>query len=108
MTKSTRRGGQLVPISFRVTSEMKIRIDAEALETGQTQGQVCERHLRRSFERDEANVWSGAIGTKPVGASWDEPPKSTEKLNARLEDALNAELKARLKLITCLRNRHDA
>ena len=31
---------------------MKIRIDAEALETGQTQGQVCELYLRRSFERD--------------------------------------------------------
>ena len=47
------KAGERVQLSFRITPELKRRLDSSAEENGRSQSQEAEIRLARSFERDD-------------------------------------------------------
>jgi predicted transcriptional regulator len=52
-TQREDKPGERVPLSLRVTAELKQKLDAAAEKSGRSQAQETELRLERSFEREE-------------------------------------------------------
>jgi predicted transcriptional regulator len=62
--RMTLKHQQLVPLSLKVTPQMKQHIDRLAIETGQTQSQVVEAMIERAFAFEAMLQTSEKNGSK--------------------------------------------
>lgn len=69
MKKKTSKPARRVPLSLRVTPQMKDRLDAAAAESGRSLTQEAEMRLEHSFDRQDllSEVLVTAFGRRPAG-----------------------------------------
>src|SRR5262245_45832960 len=81
--------GERVQLSFRVTPELKRRLDAAATKSGRSQSQEAEFRLEQSFDREEISAGFKALEGVVRGLVVQMREKD-ETHRARLEQVLRA------------------